>query len=82
MCLICCLLTIPRVFYNANQDHLEHLSWALIWFETISHLNVKGLALVLGHMEGILPTNIWYFSQGAPHKFVRAWELVEEKFKR
>ena len=60
------------IFYDANLEQLEYLSWTLVWFETILGLkinleksellsivevaNVVELAMVLGCKVGSLPS--------------------------
>ncbi|RVX10471.1 Transposon TX1 uncharacterized 149 kDa protein [Vitis vinifera] len=84
------------VFYDAYGVHLEHLSCGFMWFKAMFGLrinmekselipigdvtNVEDLASVLGCKIGNLSSTYLSLTLGAPHKFVRVWESIEEKF--
>lgn len=69
-----------------------------MWFEAVFCLRIKiekseliligeaismeGLALVLGCRVRSLPATYLGLLLGAPHKSLRVWDLVEERFQR
>lgn len=86
------------ILCDASKEHKEHLSWVLIWFETILGLkinlekskliivrlvvDVDDLARVLGCKVGTLPTSYLGLSLRAPSRFSRVWDVVEERFQK
>ena len=86
------------VFCKDSQDQMAVLSWLLMWFETISGLNinlekseilpvgrvknVEVLASELGCKVGSLPSTYLGLPLGAPHKSVVVWDGVEERMRK
>ncbi|RVW90073.1 LINE-1 reverse transcriptase-like [Vitis vinifera] len=86
------------VFYEANKEHLTHLSWILLWFEAASGLRInldkseiipvgvveeiEEMAVELGCKVGSLPSHYLGLPLGAPHKASSVWDGVEEKVRR
>ena len=86
------------LFCRADQEQPAHLSWLLMWFETISGLriNLKKseiisvgsitevdlLALELGCKVGTLPSSYLGLPLRAPHNSVAVWDGIEERFRK
>ena len=86
------------VFCEANSEQLMCLRWTLMWFEAVSGLkinlnkseiiplgrvdNVESLAVELGCRVGSLPTRYLGLPLGAPHRALRVWESIEERFRK
>ena len=85
------------IFYDADADQLQYLSWTFMWFEAISGLKVnlskteaipmgegipmETLASVLGCKIGSLPTSYLGLPLGAPYKSTKLWDEVEERLR-
>ena len=86
------------LFCKDNPDHLAFFGWILMWFKALSGLkinlgkneifpiggrvNVEALTEELGCKVGLLPTMYLGLPLGAPHKSVRMWDPIEERFRR
>ena len=86
------------IFYDAEADELQYLSWTFMWFEAIVGLKVnlskteaisvgdnipmETLALVLGCKIGSLPTFYLGLPLGVPYKSIRVWDEAEERFRK
>ena len=86
------------LFCKNNPDQLACLRWILMWFEALSGLkinlskseifliggreNIEVLTAELGCRAGSLPTTYLGLPLGAPHKSVRMWDTIEERFRR
>ena len=86
------------LFCRADQEQLAHLSWLLMWFESISGLRINlnkseiisvgsiaeadSLALDLGCKVGTLPSSYLGLPLGAPHNSVTVWDGIEERFRK
>ncbi|RVW92209.1 putative ribonuclease H protein [Vitis vinifera] len=84
--------------FQANKEHLTHLSWILLWFEAASGLRInldkseiipvgvveeiEEMAVELGCRVGSLPSQYLGLPLGAPHKASSVWDGVEEKVRR
>ena len=83
---------------DASKENLEYLSWVFIWFEVCLGLkinlrksemlpvgnvpNLKEFAEVLGCKVGAIPTTYLGLLVGAPYKFSKVWEGMEERFQK
>ena len=86
------------LFCRADQEQLAHLSWLLMWFESISGLRINlnkskiisvgsiaevdSLALDLGCKVGTLPSSYLGLPLGAPYNSVTVWDGIEERFRK
>ena len=86
------------LFCKDNPNQLACLRWILMWFEALSGLkinlskseifpiggreNIEVLTAELGCKAGSLPTTYLGLPLGAPHKSVRIWDTIEERFRR
>ena len=86
------------LFYKDNLDHLSYMGWILMWFKAFLGLkinlgkseifliggkeNVEALTVKLGCKVGALPTTYLGLPLGAPHKSIRIWDPIEERFRR
>ena len=86
------------LFCWADREQLAHLSWLLMWFESISGLRINlnkseiisvgsiaevdSLALELGCKVGALPSSYLGLPLGAPHNSVAVWDGIEERFRK
>ena len=86
------------LFCRADQEQLAHLSWLLMWFESISGLRINlnkseiiyvgsiaevdSLALDLRCKVGTLPSTYLGLPLGAPHKSVTVLDGIEERFRK
>ena len=86
------------IFCEANSEQLMCLRWTLMWFEAFSGLrinlnksviiplgrvdNVELLAAELGCGVGSLPTTYLGLPLGAPHRAMRVWDPMEERFRK
>ena len=80
------------------KEQIAHLSWILLWFETISGLNInlekssvlavrrvknlQGLALELGCSTSTLPMTYLGLPLGMRRNSNYAWDGVEERFRK
>ena len=83
---------------DASKENLEYLSWVFMWFEACSGLkinlgkselipvgnvpNLEEFAKVLRCKVGAIPTTYLGLPLGAPYKFSKVWEGVEERFQK
>ena len=86
------------LFYEPNKDQMKFLSWILMWFEAMPDLrinlskseiipvgpidNVAELAMELDCGIGSFPSSYLGLPLGAPHKAIRVWDSVEERFRK
>ena len=86
------------LFCRVDQEKLSHLSWLLMWFESISCLRINlnkseiisigsvvevdSMALELGCKIGALPSSYLGLPLGAPHNSVSVWDGIEEGFRK
>ena len=86
------------LFCKDNPNQLACLGWILMWFEALSGLeinlskseifptggreNIEVLTAKLGCKAGTLPTTYLGLPLGVPHKSVRIWDPIEERFRR
>ena len=86
------------LFCRVDQEQLAHLSWLLMWFESISGLRINlnkseiisvgsvaevdSMALELGCKVGALPSSYLALPLGAPHNSVSVWDGIEDRFRK
>ena len=86
------------LFCEANFEQLMYLRWTLMWFEAFSGLKInltKSVIIPLGRVDNVeelaaelgcgvesLPSLYLGLPLGAPHKALKVWDSIEDRFRR